>query len=99
MAKQLTELLLKLDGLVAGEQKRQEEKFNRGETFNMFSILKMESNETATHSAFLAELLNPHGSHGCGSAFLSAFLRQVAQKADISLMNLDEAEKSNRQQE
>lgn len=29
------------------------------------------------HSAMLAELLNPEGSHGCGDAFLAAFLREV----------------------
>lgn len=29
------------------------------------------------HSKFLAELLNPHGSHGLGSAFLEAFYEQV----------------------
>ena len=89
---QLTKLQLKLNALVAGEKKKQEEKRNRGEAFNVFSVLKMESNETVTHSAFLAELFNPHGSHGCGSAFLEAFLRQVAQDIDISLINLNEAE-------
>lgn len=78
MVQQLTRLLSKLNVLVAEEKKRQEEKLRRGESFNVFSILKMESNETATHSAILAELLNPRGSHGCGSAFLGAFLRQVA---------------------
>lgn len=52
----------------------------------------MESNETATHSAILAELFNPHGSHGCGSAFLETFLLQVAQDVDLSLINLNEAE-------
>lgn len=29
------------------------------------------------HSKFLAELLNPHGSHGLGPAFLKAFYKQV----------------------
>ncbi len=29
------------------------------------------------HSKFLAELLNPHGSHGLGSAFLEAFYEQI----------------------
>lgn len=57
MVQQLTRLLSKLNVLVAEEKKRQEEKLRRGESFNVFSILKMESNETATHSAILAELL------------------------------------------
>ena len=42
----------------------------KGENFNVFSILKMESKENETHSAFLGELLNPKGSHGFGSLFL-----------------------------
>ena len=35
-----------------------------GENFNIFKILKMETKEVKTHSAFLAELLNPKGSNG-----------------------------------
>lgn len=49
----------------------------KGETFNLFSILKMESKENDTHSAFLGELLNPKGSHYFGSTFLKLFLKQV----------------------
>lgn len=49
----------------------------RGERFNVFSILGMESAENATHSAFLVELLNPNGSHGKGETFLRLFLRHI----------------------
>lgn len=45
-----------------------------GENFNIFSILKMESKENDTHSAFLGELLNPNGSHLKEDLFLSAFV-------------------------
>ena len=56
--------------------KHQEEiKALRGENFNIFSILKMESKENATHSAFLGELLNPDGSHLLKNIFLKHFLR------------------------
>lgn len=34
-----------------------------GENFNVFKILKLESSEVRMHSAFIAELLNPKGSH------------------------------------
>lgn len=55
--------------------KRQNElKKLRGENFNIFSILKMESKENATHSAFLGELLNPKGSHLMGNLFLQHFI-------------------------
>lgn len=52
----------------------------KGENFNVFSILKMETSENATHSAFIAELLNPNGSHLKGSVFLELFLEAVEHK-------------------
>jgi len=42
----------------------------KGERFNLFSILGMESDEVSTHSRFLAELLNKNGSHGQKDIFL-----------------------------
>lgn len=44
------------------------------ENFNLFTILKMETAEVKTHSRFLAELLNPHGSHAQGDKFLVLFI-------------------------
>ena len=44
--------------------------------FNIFSILRVERNERFTHSAFIAELLNPKGTHCQGDIFLILFLRQ-----------------------
>ena len=48
-----------------------------GEDFNIFKILKMESKEVKTHSAFLSELLNPKGSHGQNDIFLKLFIEVV----------------------
>ncbi len=48
-----------------------------GEHFNVFSILGVETDEVRTHSAFLADLLNPKGSHSQGSAFLKLFLGEI----------------------
>ncbi len=45
-----------------------------GDMFNIFEILKAEHYEVTTHSAILAELLNPNGSHGCTDIFLKSFL-------------------------
>ncbi|MBJ6118091.1 PD-(D/E)XK nuclease family protein [Pontibacter sp. BT310] len=56
---------------------QRELKKQRGETFNVFSILKMERRENSTHSAFLAELLNPKGSHYKEDAFLKLFLQVI----------------------
>ncbi|MDO6392075.1 PD-(D/E)XK nuclease family protein [Pontibacter sp. BT731] len=49
----------------------------RGETFNVFSILKMERLENSTHSAFITELLNPDGTHLKGNIFLKLFLETL----------------------
>src|ERR1700749_5058851 len=46
-----------------------------GDNFNVFRILKLESSEVRMHSAFLAELLNPNGTHGQKDAFLKLFIK------------------------
>ncbi|WP_299768219.1 PD-(D/E)XK nuclease family protein [uncultured Dokdonia sp.] len=46
----------------------------KGEHFNLFSVLNIETKENKTHSAFLAELLNPKGSHKMGDVFLRLFI-------------------------
>ncbi len=47
----------------------------KGEHFNLFSVLKIENRENNTHSAFLAEMLDPNGSHLQGTVFLNLFLQ------------------------
>lgn len=46
----------------------------KGDHFNLFSVLNIETKENRTHSAFLAELLNPKGTHLMGDVFLKLFL-------------------------
>lgn len=53
-------------------QAQQEERNCKGENYNLFSILSIERYELK-HSALIANLLDPKGSHGCGDAFLRAF--------------------------
>lgn len=57
----------------------------KGETFNIFSILKMERKENDTHSAFLAELLNPEGSHLKDNIFLLHFLNRLDFKTQLDI--------------
>ncbi len=57
-----------------------------GENFNIFRIMRMESDEVKTHSRLIGELLNPGGSHGQKSIFLKLFIETF--KLNI---NLDEA--------
>ena len=49
---------------------------NQGVFFNLFQVLGIETKETR-HSAFLAELLNPQGSHGQQDRFLRLFIQQL----------------------
>jgi len=51
-----------------------------GENFNIFKILRLETNEVRVHSNILAELLNPLGSHEQGNIFLKLFLEQTKLK-------------------
>lgn len=51
-----------------------------GRQFNIFQLLGLESDEVRTHSQFLAEMLNPNGSHGVGDAFLKLWLDQLGIK-------------------
>lgn len=48
-----------------------------GEDFNLYRIARIERAEVNTHSAMIAELLNPKGSHGMGSLFLQLMLSQM----------------------
>ena len=46
----------------------------KGEKFNIFKILKVHADEVRLHSRFLAELLNPKGTHMQGAKFLKLFV-------------------------
>ena len=56
-----------------------------GDNFNVFKILDLRTAEVRTHSAFIAELLDPHGSHGQGATYLRLFLKQL----EGELVNFD----------
>lgn len=53
-----------------------------GENFNIFNILKLTTSEVRTHSAFIAELLDPKGCHDMGSIFLELFIDSLKQKTN-----------------
>ncbi|QIY89673.1 PDDEXK-like family protein [Chryseobacterium gallinarum] len=63
----------------------------RGENFNIFSIMSMETNERYTHSAMIGELLNPRGSHGQGSVFLKLFFKEIECLKPIHQFNFENA--------
>lgn len=72
-----------INELLKREQLIEEERYKRGEKYNIFQIMSMESDEVNTHSAILANMLNPCGSHGCGDMFLKLFLSQVSNLNDF----------------
>jgi hypothetical protein len=45
--------------------------------FNIFSILRKDSDEVNLHSKFIFELLNPNGSHQQGDIFLKLFIKEI----------------------
>lgn len=49
-------------------------KIENHNTYNIFRVLRMETDETYLHSAFLADLLNPKGFHNHGDVFLNLFI-------------------------
>jgi hypothetical protein len=53
--------------------------------FNIFSILRKDHDEVHLHSAFIAELLNPKGSHGFGGVFLEHFLSEAEIPCELAV--------------
>lgn len=56
----------------------------KGETFNIFTILGVEHYENKTHSNFIAELLDPEGSHLLGPVFLEEFISSIKHESKFS---------------
>lgn len=76
-------LIQNINNLLLKEKVQKQERFERGEDFNIFRVMHMESDEVYTHSAIIAELLNPKGSHGCGDTFLKLFLELLPSPFDL----------------
>lgn len=61
----------------------------KGETFNLFSILKMERREVETHSALIYDLINPEGSHSQGKKYLKLFVDNVLSLKGFDFTNIN----------
>ena len=70
----LEQLSLEVSKIVERVNKEKDEKWRRGEYFNIFDVLGVSTSEVRTHTAFLAEILNPTGSHGMGVLPLNTFI-------------------------
>lgn len=64
-----------------------EESRLRGEQFNIFKVCGVDHYELQ-HSAIIAEILNPKGSHGQGCLYLKLFMETYGSSIDVA--NLDE---------
>lgn len=83
-------LLKKVSKEIEYENKNKQQ---TAEDFNIFEILGVAHLEVSTHSAFIANLLNPKGSHSQGAKFLEKFLELIDVK-DFELNSAQvEAEK------
>ena len=76
----MNELFKQVEQIILQAKQAQEESRKRGEQFNMFWACKVNHYETS-HSAIIAELLDPQGSHGQGDFFLTLFL--LSYKSDF----------------
>ena len=74
MNKVLQNLLSEVAEYYVESKRKENERWERGESFNIFNTIGLRSEEVRLHSAFIGELLNPRGSHGASSLFLKAFL-------------------------
>lgn len=64
------------------QKKLEEKKREQGDFFNVFNTIGLRTEEVRLHSAFIAELLNPKGSHGLSQRFLQAFLEVIGVQDD-----------------
>lgn len=76
-------LLKDAEKISSKNQKIQNEKRAQGKFFNIFDVLNLRTEEVRTHSAFLAELLNPNGNHGAKEKFLNEFVKVLCNQKII----------------
>ena len=75
-------MLGSISNLFEQEKKLVERKRTEGDFFNVFNTIGLQTEEVRLHSAFIAELLNPNGSHGLSYRFLQAFLEIIETSDD-----------------
>ena len=88
----IEELFESIKPIIIKNKEARAKKEEKGDFFNIFSVLNMETDEVNTHSAFLAELLNPKGSHGLKDGFLRLFVEIMPlQNVDKDSLQTDSA--------
>lgn len=77
-------LLNKVDVIRQEAKKLRDESYKKGEEFDVFSVVGFWNEEVKFHSAIIAELLDPNGSHGAGDFYLKHFLK-ILKRDDFPL--------------
>lgn len=87
--KELIVLLDEAHVFINKDKRNKEIKRAKGEEFNIFSILNVQSREVRLHSKIIAELLNIKGNHGMKDIFLKEFLKNknIWEDDDFDIMN------------
>lgn len=73
----MEEFLCEFSKLLAKNNEIKEYERAQGNSFNIFNVLGMTSNEVKLHSALIVEMLDPNGSHGMKDLFLKAFIEAL----------------------
>lgn len=87
MQDQLQPLLNQITAIIEEEEKQKRRKYESGDTFNVFEVLKLQRDEVRLHSSFIATLLNPKAPHGLKTKLLESFLQVM--RADDILVDLE----------
>lgn len=85
--KAMQELIKNASEIYEKNKALKDEKRKKGELFNTFNVIGLWSEEVRLHSAFIAELLNPNGSHGCDSKFLAKFCEKFCDDFEFDCKN------------
>ena len=85
MSKDLTIFFEKLNLVVEKVSLKKKDCLQRGEQFNIIQIAGLTSSELF-HSSFIAQILNPQGSHGQGDSFLQLFLSKIPEIGETLLL-------------
>ena len=78
----IDKMLADITELYKKEKLEEARKRKEGEYFNVFNTIGLWSEEVRLHSSFIAELLNPNGSHGLSNLFLQAFFKRIGVSCD-----------------
>lgn len=79
MALSLNNIHQLIESVKGIESRYKDDAVQSGADFNIFQIIGLTSDEVRVHSAFLATLLDPQGSHRQGDLFLRLFTKQLSQ--------------------